>query len=236
MTATSSSGASSSSSKHPRKPPQLQSSNGDFHPLPGKQPQPLSLHYSPKFNWLKEEVVQHPTSSLAKPINKPLPSIQGSLKGGMWRRGKVIKRHQRDGRKGKKKGILKGKEGGKQLFPIDTIALKQKHPRAQLHISAGDTRGSSRSTRDPGAGGLCASPKSFKRTPVNEFPEVSASGWSLGKLRQFFKSWLGFCSQQSHQLSSFSIPARLHRQGLPKVTFGFLRMRGWPALATRQQR
>ena len=42
----------------------------------------------------------------------------------MWRRGKVIKRHQRGGRK--KKGILKRKEEGKQPFPIDTMTALQR--------------------------------------------------------------------------------------------------------------
>lgn len=58
------------------------SSNRAFQPLPGKQPQPLLLHYSPEDDLLKEEAVQHPTSSIAKPINKPHPPIQSSLKGG----------------------------------------------------------------------------------------------------------------------------------------------------------
>jgi len=39
----------------------------------------------------------------------------------VWRRGKVIKRHQREGRK--KKGIFKREEEGKQTLLIDTIAV-----------------------------------------------------------------------------------------------------------------
>lgn len=90
------------SSEHPRKISQLQagglpwgpwaatravqSSKGAFQPLsqessPGPPP-PTLLHCSPEDDLLKEEAVQHPASSIAKPINKPRPPIQSSLKGG----------------------------------------------------------------------------------------------------------------------------------------------------------
>lgn len=124
----------------------------------------------------------------------------------MWRRGKVIKRHQRDGRK--KKGILKRKEEGKQPLLINTITVLQRaalkheparaqHQAAQLRVSAKGTPGFPGALSILRLQGLCASPESFKRIPVKEFPEVSVPGQSLGKLRRLLKSWLGFCSQQS---------------------------------------
>lgn len=91
----------------------------------------------------------------------------------MERRGKVIKRHQRDGRK--KKGILKRKEEGKNPFVVNIItvlqraALKQTHAGAQHQAAQplsllGHSKLSS-STGDPGAAGRVGEPvrRAFKR-------------------------------------------------------------------------